>query len=148
MYKPGAVNYSRNSQIFWSWKVESLYLDLSKVFDKVSHQGIIFKLKLNRISGDLLNIIIVWFLKRKQRVVFSGQTSSWGIINNWASIFQWKINFNPNPSKQTQEILFSGKLHHKLFLKSADFSETNSQKHLGVALTKINILWSSWHVIY
>ena len=28
-------------------------------------------------------------------------------IGNWA--FQWKINFNPDPNKQAQEIIFSRK---------------------------------------
>ena len=29
------------------------------------------------------------------------------IINNWA--FQWKINFSPDPTKETQEVIFSCK---------------------------------------
>ena len=29
-------------------------------------------------------------------------------INNWA--FQWKMSFNPDPNKQTQEVLFFAKL--------------------------------------
>ena len=29
-------------------------------------------------------------------------------INNWA--FQWKMSFNPDPNKQTQEVLFSRKI--------------------------------------
>ena len=35
------------------------------------------------------------------------------VIHNWA--FQWKINFNPDPTKQAQEVIFScktKKLHH------------------------------------
>ena len=28
-------------------------------------------------------------------------------IGNW--VFQWKINFNPDPNKQVQEIIFSRK---------------------------------------
>ena len=29
------------------------------------------------------------------------------IINNWA--FQWKMNFNPDPTKQAHEVIFSHK---------------------------------------
>ena len=29
-------------------------------------------------------------------------------INNWA--YQWKISFNPDPSKQAQEVIFSRKI--------------------------------------
>ena len=29
------------------------------------------------------------------------------IINNW--VFHWKINFNPDPTKQTHEVIFSCK---------------------------------------
>ena len=57
-------------------------------------------------------------------------------INNWA--FQWKMNFNTDPSKQAQEVLFSRKLqkvlHPNLFFNNSDVSQTNSQKHLGVVL--------------
>ena len=57
-------------------------------------------------------------------------------INNWA--FQWKINFNTDPSKQGREVLFSRKLqklsHPKLFFNNADVSQTNSQKYLEVVL--------------
>ena len=35
--------------------VRSVFLDISKAFDKVWHEGIIFKLKQNGISGELLN---------------------------------------------------------------------------------------------
>ena len=48
-------------------------------------------------------------------------------INNWA--FQWKTTFIPDPRKQVQEFSFSRKLHKvshsKMFLNSADVSETN-----------------------
>ena len=55
-------------------------LDISKVFDKVWNQGIIFKLRQNGISGDLLNIVSDFLSDRKQRVVLNGETSFWAII--------------------------------------------------------------------
>ena len=48
---------------------------LVKAFDKVWHNGLIFKLKQNRISGSLWNIV-------KQRVVLNGQLSSWPDIES------------------------------------------------------------------
>ena len=39
------------------FEIRSVFLDISKAFDKVWHEGIIFKLKQNGISDDLLNIL-------------------------------------------------------------------------------------------
>ena len=143
-------------------------MDISKAFDKVWHEGFIFKLQQNSISNDLLNILSDFLRNRKQRVTLNGQSSSWtnvnaGVpqgsilgpllfliyindlpdglssnaklfaddtslfsvvhdintstielnsdlkkINDWA--FQWKMTFNPDSSKQAQEIIFSRKL--------------------------------------
>ena len=57
--------------------VRSAFLDISKAFDKVWHDGLIFKLKQNSISGNLLNLLSSFLKNRKQRVVLNGQTSSW-----------------------------------------------------------------------
>ena len=58
------------------------------------------------------------------------------IVNDWA--FQWKMSFNPDPSKQAQEIIFSRKskrsTHPPLIFNNNNFSQTYSQKHLGVIL--------------
>ena len=53
------------------------FLDISKAFDKFWHEGLLFKLKLNGISGNLLNVITDFLYQRKQRVVLNGQHSSW-----------------------------------------------------------------------
>ena len=37
-------------------EIRSVFLDISKAVDKVWHEGVIFKLNKNGISGDLLNI--------------------------------------------------------------------------------------------
>ena len=46
-------------------------------FDKVWHEDLLFKLKQNGISGNLLNVITDFLYQRKQRVVLNGQHSSW-----------------------------------------------------------------------
>ena len=57
-------------------------------------------------------------------------------INKWA--FQWKINFNPDPSTQAQEIIFSWKTkkipHPSLHFNNSTVSQFPYQKHLGIFL--------------
>ena len=48
------------------------------------------------------------------------------------------MSFNPDPSKQAQEVIFSRKLknvsHPPLVFNNANVSSCKSQKHLGVLL--------------
>ena len=56
-------------------------------------------------------------------------------INKWA--FQWKMSFNPDPSKQAQEIILSRKTkksHPSLRFNNSIVSQTPYQKHLGIFL--------------
>ena len=57
-------------------------------------------------------------------------------INDWA--FQLKMTFNPDCSKQAQEIIFSRKLkkliHPPLLFSNNNVSKVNFQTHLGVIL--------------
>ena len=142
-----------------------VFLDISKAFDKVWHDDLIFKLQENGISGNLLKVLKHFLTNRKQRVVLNGQSSSWtnvkagvpqgsilgpllfliyifdladGLSSNTKLFandtslfsiihdsvimtlelssdlskikqceFQWKMSFNPNPNKQSQEVIFS-----------------------------------------
>ena len=175
-------------------KVRSAFLDISKAFDKVWHEGLILKLKQNGISGELLHILSDFLSNRKQRVLLNGQNSSCanvyaGVpqesvlctlllliyindlsdnlisnaklftddaslfsvvhdintyakelnddfkkVNDWA--LRWKKSFNPDLSKQAQEVIFSRKLkratHPPLVFNNNNVSQTYSQKHLGV----------------
>ena len=58
-------------------KVRSAFLDLSKAFDKIWHEGLILDLKQNSISVELLHILSDFLSNRKQRVVLNGQNLSW-----------------------------------------------------------------------
>ena len=142
-------------------------MDISKAFDKVWHDGIIFKLKAYGIEGGLLSLLKHYLENREQRVVLKSQTSGWrkimsGIpqgsvlgqllflicindlldeinllckifaddtsifskvydiqrsvgklnddlekINYWS--YQWKMQFNQDPNKQANEVIFSRK---------------------------------------
>ena len=57
--------------------MRGVILDLSKAFDKVWHDGIIFKLKAYGVEGELLSLVKNHLENREQRVVLNGQTSEW-----------------------------------------------------------------------
>ena len=176
-----------------SLEVRSVFLDISKAFDKVWHQGLIFKLKQNGIHGNLLALFDNYLSGRKQRVVLNGSSSNffpvesgvpqgsvlgpllfliyineledgiksnvnffaddtmiYSIVNDplltanelnhdlnriskWAH--QWKMSFNPDPSKQAVEMLFSQKknkpYHPPLFFNNSMATRVSEHKHLG-----------------
>ena len=62
-------------------EVRSVFLGISKAFDKLWHDGIIYKLTQNGISENLLNLLEDFLKERKQRVVLNGQVSTWKNIN-------------------------------------------------------------------
>ena len=55
---------------------------MSKTFDEVWHEGLIFKLKQNGVTGNLLKLLENYLNNRKQRVVLNGMHSDWGLINS------------------------------------------------------------------
>ena len=59
------------------FEVRGVFLDISKAFDRVWHDGLIFKLQENGISGKLLLLLKDFLKSSKQRVVLNGQHSSW-----------------------------------------------------------------------
>ena len=177
-----------------SLEVRGVFLDISKAFDKVWHDGLIYKLKRNGITSDLLRLIESFLSDRYQRVVLNGNNSNWnkikaGVpqrsildplffliyindlpselrcsaklfaddtslfsvvenvnettanlnkdlenINKWAQ--QWKMSFNPDPTKMAQEVLVSRKkskvIHPSLIFNGKDVSRSESHKHLGL----------------
>ena len=50
------------------FEVRSVFLDISKAFDKVWHEGYIFKLKQNGISDGLLNILSDFVRNKEQEL--------------------------------------------------------------------------------
>ena len=62
------------------YEVRGAFLDISKAFDKVWHDGIIVKLEQNGISGKLHKLLHDILVNRKQRVVLNGQVSSWANV--------------------------------------------------------------------
>ena len=62
-------------------EIQVVFCDISKAFDRVWHEGLLFKLNKIGISGNLLNLIRNYLSGRKQRVIIKGQTSDWGSID-------------------------------------------------------------------
>ena len=52
-------------------------MDISKAFDRVWHDGLIYKVKCIGINDIFLELITSFLENRFQRVVLNGQTSSW-----------------------------------------------------------------------
>ena len=54
------------------------------------------------------------------------------------SAFQWKMNFNPDPTKQAQEVISSCKTkklpHPPLVFNNTNVTQSIYQKHLGIIL--------------
>ena len=88
------------------FEVRGVFLDISKAFEKVWHEGLILRLNQYKISdlriSDFTNLLylIKCFLKNfMQRVVLDGQTSSWTIVlagvpqgsTFFLDIYQWSI---------------------------------------------------------
>ena len=58
-------------------EVRSVFLDMSKAFDKVWPKGLLYERKFLGISGELYNLLENYLSGGFQRVVLNGQTSSW-----------------------------------------------------------------------
>ena len=71
------------------FEVRGVFLDISKAFDKVWHNGLIYKLKQNGVAGDLLDTLTNFLKERKERVILNGQYSTW--TNVEAGVLQGSI---------------------------------------------------------
>ena len=60
-------------------EVRSVFLYMSKAFDKVWHEGLLFIL---RINGKLINLLKSYLSNRKQRVLINGSESDRGEIES------------------------------------------------------------------
>ena len=63
-----------------SLDAREVLLDLSKAFDRVWHDGLMYKLKTLGICGNYYGLIISFLGDRHQRVVLNGQSSKWSHI--------------------------------------------------------------------
>ena len=76
MYQIINVTHQVNQELEKGKDLCLIFLDISKAFDKVWHTGLLHKLKVNGISGNLLKWFGSYLEERQQRVVINGQCSS------------------------------------------------------------------------
>ena len=81
MYQLLSITHEVYQSFDNGFEVRDIFLAISKNFDNVWHKGLIFKLKQNEVTGDLLNILTDFRKERKQRVVLNGQHSKWSNIS-------------------------------------------------------------------
>ena len=55
----------------------STFLDMSKAFHKVWHDGLIYKYKLHGVENKLFNLIQNYLTNCQQRAILNRQTSKW-----------------------------------------------------------------------
>ena len=53
------------------------FFDISKAFDRVWHEGLIFKLKTCGVDANLLKLLGNYLTDRQPRVILNGRMSSW-----------------------------------------------------------------------
>ena len=63
-----------------SLEVRGVFLDISKAFDRVWHDGFLYKLKFLGICGRYYNLIQSSLDIRHQRVFLNGQSSKWSLV--------------------------------------------------------------------
>ena len=67
------AGFDQNSPL----EVRSCFLDISKVFDKVWHEGLIFKMKTMGFTGSILRLFQSFLSNCYQTLTISGQTRDW-----------------------------------------------------------------------
>ena len=88
-----------------------------------------------KIFADDTSIFSKVFDKNSSQIILNNDLS---IISEWA--FQWKMQFNPDPNKQANEVYFSRKSNAGVYLpvdlNNSPVQLCESQKHLGIVLDK------------
>ena len=59
------------------FEIRGVFPDIIKAFDKVWHNGLIYKLKQTGVARDLLDTLNNFLKERKQRLVLNGKYSTW-----------------------------------------------------------------------
>lgn len=130
-------------------EVRVVFFDISKAFDRVWHNGLIFKLRNLGINGSVLAWLENYLTDRMQRVVINGQTSEWKHITAGVPqgsilgplLFLVYINDIAN-NIQSNIRLFADDT--SLFIIVDD--PVNSAQYLNRDLDRINIWAEEWLV--
>ena len=76
-YQSLIMKFTKSFDYNLSVDIREVFLDISKAFDKVWHDCLIFKLQTYDIHGKLLKLLKSYLKDRHQRVLLNGQPSSW-----------------------------------------------------------------------
>ena len=133
-----------------SLEVRSVFLDISKAFDKVWHEGLLYKLKSMGISGELYNLEN-YLSDRFQRVLLNGQASSWRPVLAGVPqgsilgplLFLIYINDLPNELKSNAKLFADGT---SLFTIVKD--KTESANILSNDLSEISKWAHDWKMLF
>ena len=79
-----AINHEIHKNVDANPSIDTIgvFLDMSKAFDKVWHDGLICKLKTYGIGSKSLDLLNSYLSNRRQRVILNGVTSSWKPIES------------------------------------------------------------------
>ena len=103
----------------------------------------LFLIYINDLSDDLASNGKLFADDTSLLSVVENKTKSANELNNDLNkistrAFQWKMKFNPDPTKQVQEVIFSQKLQNNndpcLIFNHNTVSLTETHKHLGIVL--------------
>ena len=113
----------------FSVAVRGVFLNISKAFDKVWHDCLIYKLKSYRVENKLLYLIQNYLTNRQHRALLNGRTSRWtnklaGVPHGsvLGTLFLTYINDLPNGLKSLCNVFVDGT---SLFLKIRDIDTSN-----------------------
>ena len=61
-------------------ETRAVFFDLTKAFDRVWHEGLLFTFRCYGVNGNIFTFIENYLADRKQRVILNGKCSEWAAI--------------------------------------------------------------------
>ena len=120
------------SCLYQGGQVDTIYLDVSKAFDRINHQSLLQKLANSGIGGNLLNWFHSYLTDRRQRVVVTGATSDplpvcSGVLQGsilGPAVFLLYVNNLPKVVKSSEVAMFADDTKVFSSIKSQDDVES------------------------